>query len=42
MPAPAPNSTVPTATPNATPDRAPLAMGAPNWMGTVRLGVDGN
>jgi len=42
MPATPPNSSDLPAAPNAVPDRAPIAMRAPNWTGTVRLGVDGS
>ena len=42
MPATPPNSSDLRAAPNAVPDRAPIAMRAPNWTGTVRLGVDGS
>src|SRR5262249_34473072 len=41
-PARRPPIIAPPAAPTAAPDSAPGAMRAPNWTGTVRLGVDGS
>ena len=42
MPATTPADEQPPAAPIAAPASAPLRMRAPNWTGTLRLGVDGS